>query len=509
MSAFSSTNGPAPWPLPPGFTPSLVNRNSQRTDNSTPERTKEAETDVCEEEEGFADIEGSVGSRKNSEYLDTIDYVLPSNELEELDRHSKSVSQADKSSGSCEDEELNADAPSRHDFGTLFSSMDQRAFERASNPIPEERKQEWNSNIPEIYDLEVSSGSESASSPEEPPKPLLRRPIACRRRNLIGIDIVSGKDTTEQEKQPRKPAERALSHSKTEKSDENVHINETSNAAAEKGIFVRPDPPKRQNTGIRRAETGLIMSREDLKQKRSRDFLGNPAPKSFKPFLDKDEDIVTFSPASFHRRTSESISTAADDTNARSRELRSDGTDLSFSTIHPSAQSQPVDTYSRDAENSYTRFTEPRVSGLVGRLSSGLKKASTALGRKTFSSLPDAASTDILLPGTIDEAVCRICVVCRNDMDYRVTVRDTGRKIKVESKEDSDNEYLRASLVIKQLRGTEAMCAVNIKQCRSDGTKTSFAALWRFYQRLQRELRPRPLVHESLFEDESPRDHFL
>lgn len=521
MSAYTPPNvrgGPTPWPLPPTFAPGLAKAEKIYESNSQRTSEKELERETVEQKETVANkvqqLE-AVSQQKSEPFEDAVDYLVEPNLKNSHGSSNKAALDLGIEVDAYVDDELDAEVPTTKNVGTLFSSDKggQREFNLAQGASEHEQLDEHGPiSVPDIYDIEISSSNESIhSSPEVAPKPVispkrvLRRPIASRRKNLIGLDIVT-KDSNGEIEDHQKP-HLSLPSSANLEVDKNNACGKNVQIAAEKGILMRPDIPRMHLVGINRAETGLIMSKEDLKSTRNRDLPANPAPKSFRPFFGEDDELPSLSPASFRDKADQvDASPKANlfEGNTRSRQHSSVG--FSFSTIQPTVRSQPTYGYSRDEENSYSKFVEPRASlGLMGRLTSGLHRASTLMGRRSFSVIPETEATDIMIPGTLDEAVCRICVVCRNVLDYRVFVRDSGRKIKVESIEESDNEFLRVSLRVKELPGSEMVCSINVRQCKSDQMKTGFAAMWRFYQRLEQELRPMPRPHENIFSDPSPR----
>lgn len=525
MSSYTAANlrgGPAPWPLPPSFIPGLAkNAENKKQLSSKSNSQSHTEQDAVLSEktaEEDSNLEETISRQESGPYEDAIEYFP--NTTQDSPNNSSNGASLDLGIDvdSYVDDELDTEVPTTKKLAALFSS-DNEDEQDVRNATANSVGGAVNSNlfeerepfVPEVYDIEISSSNESIhSTPEPPPKPKtipkplkkpLRRPIASRRKNLIGLDIVNKKSP----KPETKTEEEKCIVEMTTTPDENIQkiddLPSEAQIAAEKGIIMRPHIPRMRLTGMRRAETGIIVSKEDLKSTRNRDLLANPAPKSFRPFIGEDEDLSTAGPSAF-RNTFNPVGGSPNAGNISSRQNSPIG--FSFSTIQ-GVRSQPIYGYSEE-ENTYTKFSNPKGNiGLVGRLTTKLHRAGTLLGRRSFTAVPETTATDIMIPGTIDEAVCRICVICRNNMEYRVLVRDSGRKIKVESIEGSDNEFLRASLRVKELPGSELVCSINVRQCKSDQHKTGFAAMWRFYQRLERELRPLPRPHENIFSGSTPR----
>lgn len=333
-------------------------------------------------------------------------------------------------------------------------------------------------------------------------KPALRRPIASRRRGIVNIpelnkQMLAAGDESHPDSTPT-PHSSTASHDTLSKSStvsKLAHI-----GSASKGVIMRTLSQHRKMAGNRRAETGLIMSRDELRSTRNRDVTRNPVPQSLKTwellFNDDDGTDVASTPTP---RSMEAVAKGQSSTgsgvieNKRQDEARVKSKDkrslFSLSPTRWSPRSGMMNHGSEDKESS-SRFSEVgESSGVMGRLSSGLRRASQVFGLKSGVEVVNVKS-DIVIAGTLDEAVCRICVTCRKKFGYRVYVRDGGRRVKVESGEDCVwNDYLRTTLMIREIKGSGVMCAIVIQPSRKDANKTSIATLSQFYQRLEQELR--------------------
>lgn len=250
-----------------------------------------------------------------------------------------------------------------------------------------------------------------------------------------------------------------------------------------KGVIMRTVSQHRKIAGNRLAETGMIMSREEMQNTADQDIDKNPAPKSLRPLeLETEDDEGMENVPTLTAGTLELLDSKTEE-GAKSKEKRSL---FSLSSARWSARSGGF--FHREEKESSSRFSEMgESSGLMTRLSSGLKRAGMLFGRKGMTEF--GGREDILVTGTLDEAVCRICMVCRKKLGYRVYVRDGGRKIRVEGMEQGKGgEVVRATLVIAEMGGTDPMCGIVVHTSRTEGKRTSVAALSRFFQRLETEL---------------------
>lgn len=408
----------------------------------------------------------------------------------------------------------------------------------------------------------VSLSSSNASDEHEPkssgvtsdPKHVLRRPIASRRKRVVDIPMLNQQvlDLSESKRESESVASPKESQplSSGGSTQQNKKATKKPMCETPKGVIMRGQSHYNQVRGIRRAETGLIMSREELHSTRNRTIPDNPVPKSLRPpvFLEDYEDVPSLTPSSFQKtirgdsfpescdmphederrkgklRSLFALTPIKRDEGAGSSNLRNlfpltprkqdegiRSCDKSIFSITPVKQNEEERSDGRrslfflsparhsevsgkgfhvDEQGSNSKFSEAGdSSGLIGRLGFGLRRASHALGRKPSSDFAEGARTcTIVIPGSVDEAVCRISVICRSTLDYGVVVRDGGRKIKVQSRGDSQVEYLRATLLIREIQGSEVRCSINIRPSRSNGIKTSPETLWNFYQRLEHEL---------------------
>lgn len=403
-----------------------------------------------------------------------------------------------------------------------------------------------------------SSKSEKKSLPAiSTSKPVLRRPIASRRQRVVNIPplsrhiIESSGSFEEENKTPSEEPPYGASEEITSRSKDKskTAINETP-----KGVIMRGFSDYKQVRGIRRAETGLIMSREELNATTTRKIPENPIPKSLRPpiFLDEYDDVPSLTPSSFQKTTRgitfSNSATIQDNLNGgpqsgqignlfplspskrdeggggsnnKLKKLfamtptkpdeghRSGGRSLlsitpvkydgeatsgrrrsmfSLSPAHKSKVSG-IDFHGDENDNSSKLSEAGDSSGIIGRLGFGLRRATQGMGRKSSTDVTENGKIcTIVIPGSIDEAVCKVCVICRNTLNYEVIVRESGRKVKVQSRDESRREHFRATIQIRELHGAQLRCSINIRPTRSDGMKTSSEALWGLYQTLEQEL---------------------
>lgn len=354
--------------------------------------------------------------------------------------------------------------------------------------------------MPERPEVQQSSQGETNPLPtanELNKDVILRRPMASTRAALF-IPPPETDDTPVRSKPKASSNKGKLSSNETPVPTEAT--------APGKGVIMRAHHQVSHVAGIRRAETGRIMSREEMRARRPILLQESPNPKSLNPagFMSEEEDISTVHPSTFlpssnsQREANERAhqSTKSEASKAISPKQKSSGKgkaskvdDGSF--LSPGILARKKKFGAEEYRVDSFQFSEHEgSSGLLNFFSSGLKKVHFGVGKK--SNTRDATSQEgdstIVVPGTIDETVCKICVVCRQNLEYDVYVKDTGKKIKVESRKDGRSRHLRATILVRQAPG-ESTCYVSIRQSRSDGMKTSLATLWGFYQRLEAGLK--------------------
>lgn len=334
-------------------------------------------------------------------------------------------------------------------------------------------------------------------------KPALRRPIASRRRGVVSIpelnkQMLAAGEESRPNSTPTTPHSSTASRDTLSKSSTTPKLGHIDNTS--KGVIMRTLSQHRKMAGNRRAETGVVMSREELRSTRNRDIATNPVPKSLRAwellFNDDDGTDLESTPSP---RSMEAVSRGQLSIRSGVKERKSQGAAtvrskekrslFSLSPTRWSPRSRRMNHGSEDKESS-SRFSEVgESSGMMGRLSSGLRRATQVFGLKSGAEVVNVKS-DMVIAGALDEAVCRISAVCWKKFGYRIHVRDGGRRVKVESGEDCDwNDYLQTTLVIREIKGSEAMCAIMIQSSRKDRMKTSTATLSEFYLRLEQELR--------------------
>lgn len=331
---------------------------------------------------------------------------------------------------------------------------------------------------------------DEVESPE--PKAVLRRPIASRRKTWVNIPPVGqspsvGKDNTAATHDSRVGKE-------CEKLNSNI-TNKTHNVKnvapiSSKGVIMRAQGQLSYVSGVRKAEMGKIMGRHELRGRRGIPIQECPDPKSLKPamfFVDDEETPPGTSSMALDMSSSDAGSDAPKASVAGSRRTLAsdDGSFLAKGVMERHVKSGALKDEST-TESFYLSETSDST-GLVNRVGCRLKKATTSLTGRTGAEIGEYEQTDIVLPGTIDEAVCKICVISRRSLNCDVVVKDNGRKIKIKSRDDVHGPYIRVSLILRR-KSEENVCSIKVRQSRSDGMKTTVAALWGFYQRLEHEL---------------------
>ncbi|PXF46190.1 hypothetical protein BWQ96_04067 [Gracilariopsis chorda] len=328
-------------------------------------------------------------------------------------------------------------------------------------------------------------------------RPLIRRPLGSRRKTLIDLSVkesVIEDSNGDEEKKSRHRAPRVQEEKVSEKSPESrssatIESDIKVVSPPRKGVIMRANTHKTNVNGIRKAETGKIMSRDELlTEQKSMLLKENPIPKSLNPAaFSEEDDVMSRRPSTLFNFSSSESDGVTSGQRGKLGSQTDDGSFLEGGLLDKASASY---TYHEVHSGSSSKFSENgSSSGIVNRLGSSFKKAKNAVARKSVTELPDVGGTDLLLAGTVDEAVLRICYVCRKKLKCKVFVKNTGRKIKVECDEDRKaGRYLRATLVLKAVGGDNSACAVNIRQSRHDGMKTTFARLWEFYQELEKGL---------------------
>lgn len=137
--------------------------------------------------------------------------------------------------------------------------------------------------------------------------------------------------------------------------------------------------------------------------------------------------------------------------------------------------------------------------GLVSKLSSGIRRAARAMTKRTpggvdgsqhdssasprVSSPKGKGASDLVLSGSVDEAVCRMTYVCRQRLGCQVNVRESGKKIKVQLIDDERAIWLKLSIVLSKL---DDGVRVKISQTKAEAEQCNITTLWEFYSKLER-----------------------
>lgn len=376
-----------------------------------------------------------------------------------------------------------------------------KARKTASRAAPTDSSAGPLPRLPKMAGLKAENTT-SKTAADSSGRPLIRRPLGSRRKTLIDL---SAEQSTTQDSSAKAGDEgnRGYSgaHISTAEEEGSEKSPESKSSATiesdikvvsplRRGVIMRANTHKTNVNGIRKAETGKIMSREELlTEQKSMMLKESPIPKSLNPaaFSEDDDATTKRTSALFHFSSSESDGQTSGRRPKHGEHADDDGSFLEGGLLDKASASY---LYHEVHSGSSSKLSENgSSSGIVNRLGSSFKKAKNAVARKSVLELPDVGETDLLLAGTVDEAVLRICYVCRKQMKCKVFVKNTGRKIKVVSDEERNaSRHLRATLVLRAVGADNGACAVNIRQSRQDGMKTTFARLWEFYQELEKRL---------------------
>lgn len=357
----------------------------------------------------------------------------------------------------------------------------------SASAVPSDSPIELDSNeIERESSVEVSE-PKAEKSPRAP-RPALRRPIGSRREAFVPIlkPREAGRGVLNQRSKPLNTSDDRITKDELKDSQPGVEV-------LRKGVIMRAEGLESHVMGIRRAETGRIMSRAEIRAAASKTMLfqDNPNPKSLHPaaFMNSDDDEdgpPTTIPVAVFPRTIAKREEGTGENSAPSSHGKSAG-DGSF--LSPGLVSRRLQSSHEENVNSFQFSEHDESSGILNRLGTSFRKATSAVSKRTSSNVPEAGRTDFVIVGTIGEAVIKICLVCRKRLNCNVFVKDTGRKIKVESRENDYKHYLRASILLRPIAASAPACAINVRQSRSDGMRTTFPVLWEFYQGLEKTLK--------------------
>lgn len=269
------------------------------------------------------------------------------------------------------------------------------------------------------------------------------------------------------------------------------------------GVFIRENMRRPPMDGIARAETGWIAGPGELHGDGPPTAVReNPNPKSLAMF--NVDDIATNASVPTVSRalpsvlmSEESSATGSDsDSSILDEPLSRSLVNLSIRARGGSAASSSSDGVNRLQAHSSEGAKAAERKYPIGedtsfKLVHRLRRAAGVLGvRKKTGETLDSGTSDLMMTGSLDEAVVRICYVCRRILDFRVDVREGGRKIRVESKQAiSNGSSLRVTLVLTELGDVDKWCTLKVLQSRADANRTNIATLWDFYRKLERLLR--------------------
>lgn len=266
------------------------------------------------------------------------------------------------------------------------------------------------------------------------------------------------------------------------------------------GIFIRENMRRPPMDGIVRAETGWIAGPGEVHGDGPPTAMQeNPNPKSLAMF-NVDDAVTQSTMLSGTRpltRSNEFDDIASDsDSSLLEEPISRSLVNLSMQVCGGSCASSSSDgvnrMHSRASERERddgrsSQGTEEAPFKLVDRL----RRAAGALGVKIRTGdVVDLDTSDLTMAGTLDETMVRICYVCRKVLDYRVDVRDGGRRIRVESKDAPSTKLcLRVTLFLTEVGDVDKKCTLKVLQSRSDANRTNIATLWDFYRKLEKHLR--------------------
>lgn len=301
-------------------------------------------------------------------------------------------------------------------------------------------------------------------------------------------------------KPPRTPKVEDKKDAPTPEAEENEEFPMAKMQRRGTGVVMRDQRKRPPMVGIRRAETGFIMTRAELQGDGPPSILReNPDPKSLALFNMDDVATQMFLEGGGDMGVSPGSEPSFDEPLSRSltnlqlgEASRESGHHAGGSARGGGSSSQGSQERTRSDSRGGTVMNvqvEEHSFGLVGKL----KRAAWAVTKKAVAceTLQASGTSDISICGTLDETVCRVCYVCRRQLDCRVEVRDGGRKINVEAKDEQGHIQLRVTLVLAE-QGTngrgERVCTIKVQQRRGDAHRTNIATLWDFYKRLERHL---------------------
>lgn len=262
------------------------------------------------------------------------------------------------------------------------------------------------------------------------------------------------------------------------------------------GIFIRENVRRPAMEGIVRAETGWIAGPGDLNGDGPPTTVqDNPNPKSLATF--NADDATTQSSMFPTMRMGDEFEDAnsGSDSSILEEPLSRSLVNLSMQVRGGSHASSSDGVYCANTGSSEQERNDGRGAPVVEdasfKLVERLRRAAGALGvRKRAGDTVDMGTSDLTMTGTLDEAMVRVCYVCRKVLDFRVDVRDGGRKIRIESKDaPSTKMCLRVTLSLTEVGDVDKRCTLKVLQSRGDANRTSIVTLWDFYRKLEKHLR--------------------
>lgn len=329
-------------------------------------------------------------------------------------------------------------------------------------------------SLPADQSVKSSGTIETKTTPgANPQKPFFRRPLASRRKGVVNIpflrkDELDRQQHTKDEDPASGNFNEAEGIEKTERTppeQPQVRVTETP-----KGVIMRGFTNYKQVRGIRRAETGQIMSREELALAGAANLTTNPVPKSFRQplCLDDYEDSPSLMPSSFQPASRKSISRQIPTLGSPDRQKREKQIEELFSlspahrdevssgklrnlfkftpvkineerksvgkktlpfslmeqsispnsgglsnlfALSPHSRKEPV----REEHSTNSKFSEAGdSSGMLGRFGNKIRRGTHVVSRnQAAEALSDGRICTIVTPGSIDETVSKVSVFCR------------------------------------------------------------------------------------------------
>lgn len=481
---------PQPWPLPPQMGRNVMLKQESKI-SATTASIKEKENEMpYANRTGYYDKPHALQQELVRKSSASNDLRTDRNTI--LQRSASNVSDTSSSPSfgtAQEDLQENEDIQSNqtqldHWIADETNSLPPNFVEEQTNVV-QSREEDERHHL--LQRMRISQPRELVNLDKRRKQNMLRRPIASSQRDSLVLAESSELDDYLEERSKNRDSMPKTSI--FEFSPETITLAEQPYAKRfgrqrTAGVVMRQQVYDSNVRGIRKAEAGVIVNRRERKPNALLQF-DNPNPKSLhrSQFLSDDDDVIT-------RGISKLFDNSDDEGHAERISMKNekvisygDGSFLpSGFILEDSSEAQDK------SEDSNISVTVESSSGNAKPQNPKLRKGASAAFRRIEKNSDENDSIDIVTLGSVRDVVKRVSFICKTYLNCKVSIRDTGQKIRVESLDKSAKNFLRAWVLVTPHPSRNEYCTVLVKPGRNEGMQTGIGKLWNFYQSLAKNL---------------------